>query len=279
MFLPALVALLRLIRGKGILDENPGIRAWVSLFFWAIFTHPLLDACTTYGTQLWQPFSDFRVALNNISVVDPLYTFPFLLCLLTAAFLRKGSKVRWTFNTLGLVLSSLYLLFTFYNKNRITHVFADSLDQQEYTYTRFTTSPTIFNNILWQGVAEGDTAFYHGMYSLLDASPEIPEFSVVPKRHYLVQPYQDSRDLSILKWFSNNYYTISERNGQLFFNDLRFGTFGVGEKSEEPRFVFQFLLDVEDGKLRARQSQERPDTEGVFQGLWERIKGIGGHEQ
>ena len=34
-------------------------------------THGLLDACTSYGTQLLWPFSDLRVAWNNISIIDP----------------------------------------------------------------------------------------------------------------------------------------------------------------------------------------------------------------
>ena len=34
----------------------------------------LLDACTSYGTHLFWPFSDERVAFNIISIVDPLFT-------------------------------------------------------------------------------------------------------------------------------------------------------------------------------------------------------------
>lgn len=45
---------------------------WIILFFLSIFTHPLLDSFTPYGTQLFLPFSNYRVALNTISVVDPL---------------------------------------------------------------------------------------------------------------------------------------------------------------------------------------------------------------
>ena len=33
------------------------VRDWQLLMFWALFTHPLLDCFTTYGTQLFQPFS------------------------------------------------------------------------------------------------------------------------------------------------------------------------------------------------------------------------------
>jgi len=48
-----------------------GYWSWYNLFFWSIFTHPLLDCLTVYGTQLFAPFSNHRVALNNISVADP----------------------------------------------------------------------------------------------------------------------------------------------------------------------------------------------------------------
>ena len=56
------------------------LKEWIWLIFLALFTHILLDSFTPYGTQLFAPFSDYRVAFNNISVVDPIYTVPFLLC-------------------------------------------------------------------------------------------------------------------------------------------------------------------------------------------------------
>ena len=42
---------------------------WINLFFWSLFTHPILDCFTPYGTQLFAPFSSYRVALNNIAVI------------------------------------------------------------------------------------------------------------------------------------------------------------------------------------------------------------------
>ena len=38
-------------------------------------THGLLDACTSYGTQLLWPFSSLRVAWNNVAVVG-LFLYP-----------------------------------------------------------------------------------------------------------------------------------------------------------------------------------------------------------
>jgi inner membrane protein len=270
VFLPAVAAGSRLLRRKG---TWPGASQhdWTLLFFWSIFTHPLLDACTTYGTQLLQPFSSYRVGWNNISVVDPLYTLPFLICLLIASFFSRESRTRRIFNWAGLILSCTYLLFTFYNKYRVNEIFTQSLKKQEIRYERFRTSPTIFNNILWQGVAESDTVFYEGEYSLLDTRPEIDSFRTVAKNRHLVNGHENDRDLAILRWFSDDYFALRERDGRLYYYDLRFGS--LPGNQEERSFVFQFLLEMENGEIRARQSREPPQTDGAFRALWERLKG------
>ena len=88
-------------------------KGWVQLFFWGFLTHILLDCFTTYGTQVFAPFSDVRVAWGTISVVDPIYTLPFLICLLVAArFSREDSRRRW-WNGAGIALSSLYLAVSY----------------------------------------------------------------------------------------------------------------------------------------------------------------------
>lgn len=50
---------------------------WLALAGLILVTHPLLDAFTTYGTQLFWPLGD-PVALNSIFIIDPLYTLPLL---------------------------------------------------------------------------------------------------------------------------------------------------------------------------------------------------------
>ena len=54
-------------------------------------THGLLDACTSYGTQLFWPFSNERVTWNNISIVDPLFTIPALILIgIAIKTIKKG---------------------------------------------------------------------------------------------------------------------------------------------------------------------------------------------
>lgn len=276
MLFPSIIFLWRRVRKSSQAPQEP-IRwqAWAWLFFWSIVTHPLLDTCTTYGTQLFQPFFDYRAAINNISVADPFYTLPFLLCLLIASRLRRGSAWRQRFNYLGIAISSAYMIFTFYNRYRVEEIFEQSLQREGIAHERLMVSPTIFNNVLWQGMAENDTAYFHGMYSILDKEPRVLSFSVIPKGHDLLKSYEKDRTAGILKWFSDGYYSVLVReDGTLQFNDLRFGALGETFKSDKD-FVFRFLLKNENGVLKAAQDREQPPNVGeAFEQLIKRARGI-----
>ena len=80
-------------------------KGWSWLFFWAFVTHPLLDAHTTWGTQLFWPF-DLRLAFKTIFVIDPLYTLPFLICVVLAMRRNRLDTKRRYYNRLGLALST-----------------------------------------------------------------------------------------------------------------------------------------------------------------------------
>ncbi|MEM9885146.1 MAG: metal-dependent hydrolase [Bacteroidota bacterium] len=273
LFFLLLIFAYRKIRKSPPLAQNPTWKAWSLLFFWAIFTHPLLDACTAYGTQLFQPISDFRVGLNNISVVDPIYTLPFLICVIIASISLRNTRRRTIVNWLGIGLSTSYLLYTGYNKIKTDRIFEDSLAAQNINYERYTNSPTIFNNILWQGVAEADTCYYQGRYSLLDETPEIKKFHRLPKNHELLDRYANHREVKILEWFSDGYYNVERRGADtLQFNNLKYGT--ISEYPEEnPTYVFSFLFKEEAGKL-VQLPQEFVRDSAAFSFFWERIKGI-----
>lgn len=276
LFFPLFVWLVRaLLRSPVWEGANRGQWSW--LFFWAIFTHPLLDACTTYGTQLFQPFSDYRAAFNNISVADPMYTLPFLLLVLAALIAgRKRQRLRRALNWSGLIVSSLYLLLTFFNKYHVQGVFRRSLAEEKIAYHRFMTAPTILNNLLWQGIAEGDTAYYHGLYSILDEEARVQNFTVIPKNHHLLPTEDYARDLEVLTWFSDGYFSILERkDGRLQYNDLRFGS--LNQSFDEPSdFVFHFILEQgPEGQWRARQSREQPRDAGkALSRLLDRMMGL-----
>ncbi|MDX1686188.1 MAG: metal-dependent hydrolase, partial [Saprospiraceae bacterium] len=269
---------------KGVINgSGVSYMDWVKLHFWAVFTHPLLDSCTTYGTQLFQPFWDYRVAFNNVSVVDPAYTVPFLTFLIVASLIPRGNIWRKSMNWAGIAISSAYLLWSVNNKFKVNRIFEQGLERDNITYSRYMTSPTILNNILWYAVAEGKDHYYRGFYSLLD-SQEVIEIDSIPKNHELLAPFEGERPIEVLKWFSNGYYIVekpvSDTSDQsqdiLQYYDIRFGAVGIeNEEGElEGEFVFGFEIDHSGDEVKVNEKRERPENaRQAFAAFFERIKG------
>lgn len=258
-------------------DFNMGFKRWYALIFLATVTHPILDCFTTYGTQLFQPFWDKRVSWNNISVADPLYTLPFLLFVIWAAFIRRDNKMRKVYLWIGIGLSSAYMIWTFVNKSKVNTVFKASMQEERIDFDRYMTSPSILNNILWHCVAEADTNFYIGSYSLLDSEPLIVDFQRVPKNEYLVNYIEDDHTIETLRWFSDGYTAFLPGEGDnIQVNDLRFGA-ASGDWNDADSYIFHFDIQKDStGKYMMQEATGGPpegDQSDLFKTLWERIKG------
>lgn len=254
-------------------------RSWVALFFWSIFTHPILDCFTSWGTQIWRPFSDLRVQWCTVSVVDPVATVPFLLALLIAARFAREQPWRARWNYIGLGWFCAYLcVYTIWHKVQVNRIFETSLAQKNISYTRYYTNPTIFNNILWMGVAEGDTAFYFGQYGFNDREPAFTRISTIPKNHKMLdQVPPNSRAGYFLRWFSNGFYSVQPYSGDtLQVNDLRFGL--MGDTLVNDNYVFPFLVfKNEKSEWDVHQNNRRRESidtqKSAFGDMWRRIKG------
>ena len=67
-------------------------RWWLALWL-ALFTHPLLDTMTVYGTQLLRPFTDHPFAVGSVFIIDPAYTLPLLVGLIAAMAAWRGKGI------------------------------------------------------------------------------------------------------------------------------------------------------------------------------------------
>ncbi|MDT0690034.1 metal-dependent hydrolase [Salegentibacter sp. F188] len=243
---------------------------WSKLMFWGLVTHPLLDAHTTWGTQLLWPL-DLRLAYKNIFVIDPLYTLPFLVFLILAMRKKRTSPERRKLNYWGLRISSFYLLVvTLLLKGYSYGKFTDSLESQGISYEDIETKPAPLNTILWTANVKLEDKFLIGDYSIFDSQPV--QYYEYPKNHHFLGDLKDDKNVQRLIDISNGWYTISEKDGKLFFNDLRFGTLEPASKDEN--FVFSYELIPENGTIRAKEVEKsRGDAKKLLADLGERILG------
>ncbi len=243
---------------------------WIGLYFLSIFTHPILDSFTPYGTQLFAPFSNYRVAFNNISVADPFYTVPFLLCIIILLFFnRKNTKRAWWLK-LGIYISSLYMLFTIVNKLYIDSVLEKSFKRNNISYHRFSSQPTILNNFLWYGIAESKHNYHVAFYSLFDKSNLANTILTIPKNHHLIDI--NHPDLQKLRWFSNEYYNLEKNDdGTYNYIDLRYPILNANDKNSS---VFKFTLVQKKNRWDILPFRGNPPNKKEFNQFIERIKGI-----
>ncbi|MCF8150022.1 MAG: metal-dependent hydrolase [Burkholderiaceae bacterium] len=109
--------------------------------------HPLLDACTSYGTHLWLPFSQAKSAWNLIAVVDPLFTL--LIAVPLFIFLRRpGSQaVRWS-----LALGLAYFSFSFFQQQRVETAAVALAQARGHQPSQLSVKPSMANLVLWRSL-------------------------------------------------------------------------------------------------------------------------------
>ena len=257
LFVAVLTPLAAYALGRLHTDTPASVGRWAGLVGAVLTTHIGLDCLTTYGTQIFWPFSHYPVIYGTIFIIDPLYTLPLAAGLLASLRWTPATRARRWANAIGLSLSSAYLLLTVVNKEYIDHVFAQNLAQKQPAAERFLTTPTPFNNLLWRGIAETDGGFYIGDYSLLDPDRSIA-FRYVPKGHALLGDARDTPIVQQLRRFSRGYYTVRRgADGALRIHDLRFGRNDLG-LTTEGEYLFTFRLREDpDGRI-AEIRQENP---------------------
>lgn len=244
---------------------------WTRLFFWSLITHPFLDCHTTWGTQLLWPLP-YKLAWNNIFVIDPLYTVPFLVFVLVGVFYGRQHKNRLKMVSIGLVLSSLYMIWSLGAKWYTFNIFQNNLKEQGVAYNRLMTVPTPLNTFLWSATADADSLYYTGLYSIFDKDKTV-DFTSVKTNHSLLNSVQDEETLHRMQFLSKNWYVVSEDYaGVKMFNDARFGPFYTSDG--DPRYGFGYRLNETNGKIEVTQPE--PETEEMGEAmnvLWNRIWG------
>lgn len=183
-------------------------------------THGLLDACTSYGTQLFWPFSDHRVAWNNVSVVDPLVTIP-VLALVLAAVWRK--RALYTHLALAWLLG--YLLLGVGQYQRVIAAAHTIAAERGHQASRVTAKPGFANLVLWKVIYEHDDHYYvDGIRAttrtLWCPGTHIQKLQLSTHFPNLDRNSQTARDIERFRWFSQDYLAPYQNGRQII--DIRY---------------------------------------------------------
>lgn len=252
--------------------EPATFKNWTWLFFWTTVTHPLLDAHTTWGTQFFWPF-EYRLAYQNIFVIDPLYTVPFFILVLIALFHKRTHPRRRKFNNAGLIVSSAYMAITLVFKYIAHQEFEKELRASQIEYVELDTKPTPLNTILWNGQVATENGYRMAYYSLFD-SQRIQFSKEYPKNNHLIEPYLDQKVVQqLIKVSAGWYFVEALAPNKLIFWDIRFGQGGFDPNTSP--FIWAYSLTItESGQVYAeRNDPDIGNMSEAFSRLIDRMKG------
>lgn len=130
--------------------RKPGTGTWAT--WWACcvvgyLSHCLLDASTSYGTQLLWPFSNHRAGWDLISIIDPPFTL--VLGIGLGVALRRRQR-GFAMGALG--LAALYLAAGNLQHHRAVAVQEELAVARGHGRERFEVMPTLGNNLVWRAL-------------------------------------------------------------------------------------------------------------------------------
>jgi len=234
---------------------------WVHLCLWALVTHPLLDTCTAYGTQLLAPLSRERFAIDNVGIIDLFYSIP-LFVITFRALRKKAYPDLQRHARIVLAVTTGYLVAGLGQSWLAESRAEDALDQHGFAAERLRATPTVLNNVLFRVVArdaEGNIAV--GLSSTFAGSDvELVTYPMVDDP--LVDAALASREGEIFAWFADDFVharITKHEDGRttVHLDDMRYGS--VADPAQTV-FGADFVFDA-SGNLESAERVNRRDID------------------
>ncbi len=231
-------------------------------------THGLLDAFTSYGTQLWWPFSNRRVAWDFIAIVDPIYTLGLAVGVVLSRMRRSPNAAR-----LVLLLSSLYIALGGVLHARALAAVRREAQDRGHVLARSAAYPELPVNFVWRTTYRAGGRIYVDRVrtpwfgaTRLEEGTSVPVFE---ESELAPEVVADARLLSAFRtfrWFADGWIAHGPDEPGLVA-DMRYG---VHTTSSETLWA----LALEPGAgAPIRFVQRRPSGAEMLRRRWQEILG------
>lgn len=231
-------------------------------------THALLDSCTTYGTMLFWPFSDVRIAWNTISIIDPLFTLPLLTGVLFGYFKRQPRYAQWAF-----VWGLGYMALGVWQRNEAAAVGWELAAERGHEPLRLEAKPSFANILVWKVVYETPEAFFvdavrTGISPKVYPGESVLKLDLDRDMPWLDRSSQQARDIERFAWFSNGYIA----RDPVFPHRVIDVRYSLLPNEVAPLWSIELSPEAGPEEHVAYQTHRDPNTNAVGQ-LWAMLSG------
>lgn len=234
-----------------------GGASWRKVFtlsYGIVLLHIFLDLITSFGTQIFLPFTNYRASLNAVFIIDPIMTLSMVLFCVLAARARKGATV---IASMGLVWVLAYPCLNMYVADTLQKHQEASLDAAGVTYDAVHVTPDALTPYYWKVVVDNGDSWTLTTVNAMNPDESYPmEIYNKADRARLRELGEKNELFGVWEWFSVYPYQLVDRTGGrrvVQYGDLRFASTGpvlteIFTRDHVP-FVITAILNP-DGSLK-----------------------------
>lgn len=201
----------------------PSLSACARYAVLGALTHGLLDACTSYGTLLYWPFSMHRESWDLISVIDPLFTLPLVGLTVCALIWRQPRCAQ-----VALLFCALYLGFCGVQHSRASQAAEQLAAARGHQPERYSIRPAFGNSLLWRMIYRFEGRYYvDAVWTFPGAEPRVylgrsvAQFEPSDAAALVTADSVLGRDIERFRFFSQGYVSVHPSDDQVL-GDVRY---------------------------------------------------------
>lgn len=249
------------------------------LFYLGVLSHLFLDCITSYGTGVFLPFSDVRVSMPSVFIIDPIYTLA-LIGLAVAAALRPAAGKKLA--VAGLAVMLAWPALGFGVGQAVSAHARELLVARGEKPTRVTAQPDAFAPLWWKIIAEEGNDYVLTGLTLAEPDKLLPERRFERAgRDELERLGKQAPVFSYYVWFTDfpvKSASATPDGTALAFQDLRFIAVNpLVEKVRGPMVPFTLTAYLDPaGKLTRAMFSQMGKGEVILPRTGVGLAGFGG---
>lgn len=228
-------------------------------------THGLLDACTTYGTQLFWPFSNLRVSWDIVAIIDPLFTLPLIAGIVWAARTNSMRPAR-----VALALGLAYLGLGAMQHQRALDAQVQIAQARGHAIERGAAFPSMGNNRVWRSLYRVGNTYYADRISVswngVKTWQEGVAMQAVDAANLAAMPERVRHDFSRFAHFSDGWVAYDPQDASVYA-DARYS---LSPHEYKPIWGVRFTPDRAIPTHWVSRTHERRVS---WQNLWHDLNG------
>lgn len=169
------------------------------LCYLAILGHIGLDLFTSFGTRIFLPFSQARIAWDTLFIID-VFVSGIIIAGILLAYRWPSRAIR--IGRTALVLLVGYILLAAVGHQTALGRLRSRVAREKLPATDLAAFPMPFGPLRWSGVVATEEATYHNIFSLLDREDRPFRVYRPPRNSPLIRRAEEEDVVALFRWFA-----------------------------------------------------------------------------